>query len=57
MQPAEAWAPVAERLAPPTVLLDHREHTFEGRLGEIAAAGEGAPCGPPCAIRPATAGW
>jgi 2-succinyl-6-hydroxy-2,4-cyclohexadiene-1-carboxylate synthase len=42
MQPAEAWAPVAERLAPPTVLLDHREHTFEGRLGEIAAAGEGA---------------
>lgn len=41
MQPAEAWAPVAERLAPPTVLLDHREHTFEGRLGEIAAAGEG----------------
>jgi 2-succinyl-6-hydroxy-2,4-cyclohexadiene-1-carboxylate synthase len=42
MQPAEAWAPVAELLAPPTVLLDHREHTFEGRLGEIAAAGEGA---------------
>ena len=42
MQPAEAWAPVAERLAPPTILLDHREHTFEGRLGEIAAAGEGA---------------
>ena len=42
MQPAAAWAPVAEWLAPPTVLLDHREHTFEGRLGEIAAAGEDA---------------
>jgi 2-succinyl-6-hydroxy-2,4-cyclohexadiene-1-carboxylate synthase len=42
MQPAEAWAPVAELVAPPTVLLDHRENTFEGRLGEIAAAGEGA---------------
>ena len=25
----------------PSTLLDHREHTFEGRLREIAAAGEG----------------
>ncbi len=39
MQPASAWAAVAERLDPPTTLLDHREHSFEGRLGEIAAAG------------------
>jgi 2-succinyl-6-hydroxy-2,4-cyclohexadiene-1-carboxylate synthase len=42
MQPASAWAPVAERLDPPTAMLDHREHSFEGRLGEIAAAGERA---------------
>jgi 2-succinyl-6-hydroxy-2,4-cyclohexadiene-1-carboxylate synthase len=42
MQPAAAWAPVAERLEPPTTLLDHREHSLEGRLTEIAAAGEGA---------------
>jgi 2-succinyl-6-hydroxy-2,4-cyclohexadiene-1-carboxylate synthase len=42
MQPASAWAPVAERLDPPTMLLDHREHSFEGRLAEIEAAGEGA---------------
>lgn len=39
MQPAGAWAPIAERLDAPTTLLDHREHSFEGRLGEIAAAG------------------
>jgi 2-succinyl-6-hydroxy-2,4-cyclohexadiene-1-carboxylate synthase len=39
MQPASAWAPVAEQLDPPTTLLDHREHSFEGRLSEIAAAG------------------
>jgi 2-succinyl-6-hydroxy-2,4-cyclohexadiene-1-carboxylate synthase len=42
MQPATAWAPVAERLDPPTTLLDHREHSLEGRLTEIAAAGERA---------------
>jgi 2-succinyl-6-hydroxy-2,4-cyclohexadiene-1-carboxylate synthase len=42
MQPASAWAPVAERLDEPVVLLEHREHSFEGRLEEIAAAGEGA---------------
>jgi 2-succinyl-6-hydroxy-2,4-cyclohexadiene-1-carboxylate synthase len=42
MQPASAWAEVAQRLDPPTTLLDHAEHSFEGRLREIAAAGEGA---------------
>jgi 2-succinyl-6-hydroxy-2,4-cyclohexadiene-1-carboxylate synthase len=42
MQPASAWAAVAEQLDQPTVLLEHREHSFEGRLAEIAAAGEGA---------------
>lgn len=44
MQPGDAWAPVAERLPErySSVLLDHFEHTFEGRLSEIAAAGEGA---------------
>ncbi len=42
MQPAGAWAPVAERLAGDAVLLDHRRHSFEGRLGEIAAAGAGS---------------
>lgn len=44
MQPGEAWAPVAGRLPEryPSVLLEHEEHSFEGRLGEIAAAGEGA---------------
>jgi 2-succinyl-6-hydroxy-2,4-cyclohexadiene-1-carboxylate synthase len=39
MQPASAWAEVAARLEPETTLLDHREHSFEGRLAEIAAAG------------------
>jgi 2-succinyl-6-hydroxy-2,4-cyclohexadiene-1-carboxylate synthase len=42
MQPATAWAPVAERLEPPTTMLEHERHDFEGRLAEIAAAGEGA---------------
>jgi 2-succinyl-6-hydroxy-2,4-cyclohexadiene-1-carboxylate synthase len=45
MQRGSAWAPVAERLPEryPGVVLDHAEHTFEGRLGEIAeAAGDGA---------------
>ena len=40
MQPAEAWAEVAERLPEryPSVLLRHDEHEREGRIGEIAAA-------------------
>jgi 2-succinyl-6-hydroxy-2,4-cyclohexadiene-1-carboxylate synthase len=44
MQPAQAWAPVAEALGgrTETRLLDHAEHSFEGRLAEISAAGEGA---------------
>ena len=44
MQPGAAWAPVADLLPEryPSVLLDHREHTFAGRLREIAEAGEGA---------------
>lgn len=44
MQPADAWAPVAERLDEryPSALLDHCEHTNEGRMAEIAEAGEGA---------------
>jgi 2-succinyl-6-hydroxy-2,4-cyclohexadiene-1-carboxylate synthase len=38
MQRGEAWRPVAELLPQryPSTLLDHREHTFEGRLREIA---------------------
>jgi 2-succinyl-6-hydroxy-2,4-cyclohexadiene-1-carboxylate synthase len=44
MQPAQAWAPVAEALRgrAEARLLEHREHRLEGRLSEIAAAGEGA---------------
>jgi 2-succinyl-6-hydroxy-2,4-cyclohexadiene-1-carboxylate synthase len=42
MQPASAWGAVAEQVDPPTTLLEHREHSFEGRLAEIAATGEGA---------------
>ena len=43
MQPGGAWAAVAEGLPEryPSALLDHAEHTFEGRLAEIARAGEG----------------
>ena len=44
MQRGDAWLPVAELLPEryPSHLLDHREHDYEGRLREIAAAGEGA---------------
>jgi 2-succinyl-6-hydroxy-2,4-cyclohexadiene-1-carboxylate synthase len=44
MQPAEAWSAVAERLPEryPSILLEHREHTFDGRVAEIAEAGQGA---------------
>jgi 2-succinyl-6-hydroxy-2,4-cyclohexadiene-1-carboxylate synthase len=44
MQRGDAWSAVAERLPEryPSILLDHGKHTFEGRLGEIAQAGEGA---------------
>src|ERR671935_3176868 len=41
MQRRDAWRPVAELLPEryPSTLLDHREHTLEGRLREIAEAG------------------
>jgi 2-succinyl-6-hydroxy-2,4-cyclohexadiene-1-carboxylate synthase len=44
MQRGDAWRPVAELLPEryPSVLLDHSRHDFEGRLAEIAEAGEGA---------------
>jgi 2-succinyl-6-hydroxy-2,4-cyclohexadiene-1-carboxylate synthase len=48
MQRGEAWRPVVDLLPEryPSVLLDHREHTFDGRLREIREAGRGAvPCG------------
>jgi 2-succinyl-6-hydroxy-2,4-cyclohexadiene-1-carboxylate synthase len=43
MQRGDAWRPVAELLPEryPSSLLDHREHTFEGRLREIAEAAVG----------------
>jgi 2-succinyl-6-hydroxy-2,4-cyclohexadiene-1-carboxylate synthase len=43
MQPAEAWAPVVERLPQryPSVLLRHAEHERESRIAEIAAAAAG----------------
>jgi 2-succinyl-6-hydroxy-2,4-cyclohexadiene-1-carboxylate synthase len=42
MQRDDAWRPVAELLPEryPSTLLDHREHSLEGRLCEIAAAAE-----------------
>jgi 2-succinyl-6-hydroxy-2,4-cyclohexadiene-1-carboxylate synthase len=42
MQPASAWAPVAELLEQPAALMEHQRHDFEGRLAEIAAAAERA---------------
>jgi 2-succinyl-6-hydroxy-2,4-cyclohexadiene-1-carboxylate synthase len=44
MQRGDAWRPVAELLPEryPSTMLDHSEHSFEGRLREIAEAGEGA---------------
>jgi 2-succinyl-6-hydroxy-2,4-cyclohexadiene-1-carboxylate synthase len=44
MQRRDGWRPVAELLPEryPSILLDHREHSFEGRLDEIAEAGEGS---------------
>jgi 2-succinyl-6-hydroxy-2,4-cyclohexadiene-1-carboxylate synthase len=44
MQPGDAWSPVAEHLPEryPSTFLEHREHSYEGRLGEIAEAGKGA---------------
>jgi 2-succinyl-6-hydroxy-2,4-cyclohexadiene-1-carboxylate synthase len=44
MQRGDAWRPVAELLPEryPSVLVDHREHSYRGRLREIAEAGAGA---------------
>jgi 2-succinyl-6-hydroxy-2,4-cyclohexadiene-1-carboxylate synthase len=44
MQRGDAWSAVAELLPERIagVLLDHAEHSFEGRLAEIAAQAEGA---------------
>ena len=41
MQRGDAWRPVAELLPEryPSELLDHAEHSFEGRMGEIEVAG------------------
>jgi 2-succinyl-6-hydroxy-2,4-cyclohexadiene-1-carboxylate synthase len=43
MQRGDAWRPVAELLPEryPSVMLEHEQNSFEGRLAEIAAAGEG----------------
>jgi 2-succinyl-6-hydroxy-2,4-cyclohexadiene-1-carboxylate synthase len=43
MQRGDAWRPVAELLPEryPSRMLDHAEHSFEGRLGEIAEQGAG----------------
>jgi 2-succinyl-6-hydroxy-2,4-cyclohexadiene-1-carboxylate synthase len=43
MQRGDAWRPVAELLPEryPSTMLDHSEHSFESRLGEIAQAGAG----------------
>ena len=44
MQSGSAWAPVADLLPEryPSVRLRHSESTYEGRLEEIATAGEGS---------------
>jgi 2-succinyl-6-hydroxy-2,4-cyclohexadiene-1-carboxylate synthase len=41
MQRGDAWRPVAELLPEryPSTMLDHSEHSFEGRMAEIARAG------------------
>jgi 2-succinyl-6-hydroxy-2,4-cyclohexadiene-1-carboxylate synthase len=43
MQRGDAWRPVAELLPEryPSVMLEHEQNNFEGRLAEIAGAGEG----------------
>jgi 2-succinyl-6-hydroxy-2,4-cyclohexadiene-1-carboxylate synthase len=45
MQRGDAWRPVAELLPEryPSTLLDHAEHSFEGRLREIAEAAAATP--------------
>jgi 2-succinyl-6-hydroxy-2,4-cyclohexadiene-1-carboxylate synthase len=57
MQRGDAWRPVMELLPEryPSAMLDHREHSFEGRLREIAAASPPAPA--PGASRPVLVGY
>jgi 2-succinyl-6-hydroxy-2,4-cyclohexadiene-1-carboxylate synthase len=57
MQRGDAWRPVAELLPEryPSVLLDHREHTFGGRLREIAEAVSRPDASPPDTPPPDTA--
>ena len=54
MQRGDAWRPVAELLPEryPSTLVDHREHSFEGRLREIAEAASAAngPASPPVLV-------
>jgi 2-succinyl-6-hydroxy-2,4-cyclohexadiene-1-carboxylate synthase len=54
MQRGDAWRPVAELLPEryPSTLLDHREHSFEGRVREIAEAASAAhgPASPPVLV-------
>ncbi len=59
MQRGDAWRPVAELLPEryPSRLLDHAEHTFEGRLGEIAEQARDLAGGAPDAGRPLLAGY
>jgi 2-succinyl-6-hydroxy-2,4-cyclohexadiene-1-carboxylate synthase len=63
MQRGDAWRPVAELLPEryPSRLLDHAEHTFEGRMREIAEAAHAAPPGSESAAagpaRPVLAGY
>jgi 2-succinyl-6-hydroxy-2,4-cyclohexadiene-1-carboxylate synthase len=63
LQRGDAWRPVAELLPEryPSTLLDHAEHSFEGRLREIAehARAAAAPAGgaPDGAERPVLVGY
>jgi 2-succinyl-6-hydroxy-2,4-cyclohexadiene-1-carboxylate synthase len=52
MQRGNSWRPVAQLLPEryPSVLLDHREHSLEGRLREIAAAADRGPAGAPVVL-------
>ncbi len=44
MQPAGAWEAVSAQLGErySSVLLEHAQHTYDGRIGELADAGRGA---------------
>jgi 2-succinyl-6-hydroxy-2,4-cyclohexadiene-1-carboxylate synthase len=47
MQRGDAWRPVAELLPEryPSTMLEHAEHSFEGRLAEILSSGARVPVG------------